>query len=131
MILGWTKSNFYLLGVDSSELAGFQLDMGSEALRRCFFFFYIFKILRRIFLGITKVHVPYDRVWRPDIILYNNAASDYSKSVLSTDIIVSYDGNVSWTMAGIFKSSCELDVRYYPFDYQVSGFVKAPTFVPI
>lgn len=65
------------------------------------------------------MHLPYETVWRPDIILYNNAASDYSKSVFSTHVIVSYDGNVSWTMAGIFKSSCELDVRYYPFDYQV------------
>ncbi|KAI1706895.1 neurotransmitter-gated ion-channel ligand binding domain-containing protein [Ditylenchus destructor] len=68
--------------------------------------------------GITKVHVPFDLIWLPDVILYNNAASEYAKSVMSTDVIVSYDGNISWTLAGIFKSSCGLDVRYYPFDFQ-------------
>uniref|UniRef100_A0A915EER4 Neurotransmitter-gated ion-channel ligand-binding domain-containing protein n=1 Tax=Ditylenchus dipsaci TaxID=166011 RepID=A0A915EER4_9BILA len=72
----------------------------------------------RLFDGITTVHIPFELLWRPDVILYNNAASEYTKSVMSTDIIVSYDGNVSWTMAGIFKSSCGLDVRYYPFDFQ-------------
>uniref|UniRef100_A0A914DPB9 Uncharacterized protein n=1 Tax=Acrobeloides nanus TaxID=290746 RepID=A0A914DPB9_9BILA len=37
---------------------------------------------------------------------------------MSTDVIISYDGNVTWSTAGIFKSSCQLDVRYYPFDHQ-------------
>uniref|UniRef100_A0A7E4VUT2 Neur_chan_LBD domain-containing protein n=1 Tax=Panagrellus redivivus TaxID=6233 RepID=A0A7E4VUT2_PANRE len=68
--------------------------------------------------NVTKMHIPYRKVWRPDIILYTNADSAYSKSVMSTDAVVSFDGNVSWTMAGIFKSSCKLDVRYYPFDEQ-------------
>ncbi|KAH7731108.1 CBN-ACR-21 protein [Aphelenchoides avenae] len=68
--------------------------------------------------NITRMHVPHENIWRPDIVLYNNAASNYVKSVMSTDALVNYDGNVSWTMAGIFRSSCGLDVRYYPFDFQ-------------
>jgi hypothetical protein len=56
--------------------------------------------------NLTKIHVPHDKIWKPDIVLYNNAASEYLKSVMSTDVVVSYDGNVSWTMAGIFQSSC-------------------------
>uniref|UniRef100_A0A914QNY0 Uncharacterized protein n=1 Tax=Panagrolaimus davidi TaxID=227884 RepID=A0A914QNY0_9BILA len=64
------------------------------------------------------MHIPYHKVWRPDIILYTNADSEYSKSVMSTDVIVTYDGNVTWSTAGIYKSSCHLDVRYYPFDQQ-------------
>ncbi|CAD5217217.1 unnamed protein product [Bursaphelenchus okinawaensis] len=70
------------------------------------------------FDNVTTIHIPFDKIWKPDIILYNNAADAYDKSVMSTDVIVSFDGNVSWTMAGIFQSSCGMDVRYYPFDSQ-------------
>ncbi|TKR57609.1 hypothetical protein L596_030288 [Steinernema carpocapsae] len=70
------------------------------------------------FDNLTRIHIPYERIWRPDIILYNNADSAYSKSVMSTDAVVNYEGNVTWSAAGIFKSSCPLDVRYYPFDFQ-------------
>uniref|UniRef100_A0AC34FI13 Uncharacterized protein n=1 Tax=Panagrolaimus sp. ES5 TaxID=591445 RepID=A0AC34FI13_9BILA len=70
------------------------------------------------FENITQMHIPYHKVWRPDIILYTNADSEYAKSVMSTDVIVTYDGNVTWSTAGIYKSSCHLDVRYYPFDQQ-------------
>ncbi|GMS87739.1 hypothetical protein PENTCL1PPCAC_9914, partial [Pristionchus entomophagus] len=72
----------------------------------------------RDFGNVTKIHIPYEKIWRPDIILYNNADSQYTKSVMSTDVVVSFLGNVTWASAAIFKSSCPLDVRYYPFDTQ-------------
>ncbi|CEF66727.1 Nicotinic acetylcholine receptor family and Neurotransmitter-gated ion-channel transmembrane domain and Neurotransmitter-gated ion-channel family and Neurotransmitter-gated ion-channel ligand-binding domain and Nicotinic acetylcholine-gated receptor, transmembrane domain-containing protein [Strongyloides ratti] len=68
--------------------------------------------------NITKIHIAFDKLWKPDIVLYNNADSEYTKSILSTDLIVDYQGNVTWISTGIFKSSCPLDVRYYPFDSQ-------------
>ncbi|MFH4973495.1 hypothetical protein AB6A40_000204 [Gnathostoma spinigerum] len=68
--------------------------------------------------NISSIHIPYQNVWRPDVILYNNADSHYKESVMSTDVLVDFRGNVSWTLAAIFKSSCPLDVRFYPFDYQ-------------
>lgn len=68
--------------------------------------------------NVTKIHIPHKKLWLPDIILYTNAESEYSKSLMSTDVIVKYDGNVTWSTAGIFKSSCQLNVRYYPFDTQ-------------
>ncbi|VDM49645.1 unnamed protein product [Toxocara canis] len=49
-----------------------------------------------------------------------NADAHYKESVMSTDVLVNFQGNVSWSAAGIFKSSCPLDVRYYPFDYQAT-----------
>lgn len=51
---------------------------------------------------------------------YFSADSHYKESVMSTDILVNSDGNVTWVAAAIFKSSCPLDVRYYPFDRQVN-----------
>ncbi|KAL3115765.1 hypothetical protein niasHT_007770 [Heterodera trifolii] len=66
--------------------------------------------------GIAKMKVPVEMIWKPDIILYNNAASEYLNEMTTAG--VTYDGNISLSMAGIFKSSCELDVRFYPFDFQ-------------
>ncbi|EYC06625.1 hypothetical protein Y032_0074g806 [Ancylostoma ceylanicum] len=72
----------------------------------------------RKFGNLTKIHIPHEKIWRPDVVLYNNADSQYTKSVMSTDIVVDYLGNVSWSAAAIFKSSCPLDVKHYPFDRQ-------------
>lgn len=39
-------------------------------------------------------------------------------SSISTNVIVTADGNVTWLSMVIFKSSCPIDVRYFPFDVQ-------------
>lgn len=38
---------------------------------------------------------------------------------MSTDVFITAGGNVTWLSAAIFKSSCQMDVQYYPFDAQV------------
>lgn len=35
-----------------------------------------------------------------------------------TKAVLRYDGKIQWTPPAIFKSSCEIDVRYFPFDQQ-------------
>lgn len=64
-----------------------------------------------------------DKIWRPDIILYNNADADqhYNSQLTSTNAIVSNEGNVTWLSSAIFKSSCEINVEYFPFDEQESN----------
>uniref|UniRef100_A0A0N4UE37 Neur_chan_LBD domain-containing protein n=1 Tax=Dracunculus medinensis TaxID=318479 RepID=A0A0N4UE37_DRAME len=52
------------------------------------------------------------------IVMFFSADSHYKDSIISTDVLVTFRGDISWAVAGIFKSSCPLDVRYYPFDYQ-------------
>jgi len=68
--------------------------------------------------GVSVVRIPYQRVWRPDIILYNNADAQYSTSMINTNVIVSNAGEVVWLSHGIFRSSCDIDVEFFPFDLQ-------------
>ncbi|XP_069114291.1 neuronal acetylcholine receptor subunit alpha-10-like [Argopecten irradians] len=68
--------------------------------------------------GIKVARIPYDSVWRPDIFLYNNADVSTYFSSISSNIIVTNDGNITWLSMVIFKSSCSINVRYFPFDEQ-------------
>ncbi|CAD6185689.1 unnamed protein product [Caenorhabditis auriculariae] len=72
----------------------------------------------RLYGNVTRLHIPSEKIWKPDIILYNNADAQYMKSVMSTDVIVDYLGNIRWPLSAIFTSSCPLDVKHYPFDRQ-------------
>ncbi|CAF4051289.1 unnamed protein product [Rotaria sordida] len=47
-----------------------------------------------------------------------NADNLASLSQISTNVMVSSDGMVTWLSTGIFRSSCSIDVRYFPFDEQ-------------
>ena len=40
------------------------------------------------------------------------------KSSISTNVIVTSDGNVTWLSMMIFRSSCAIEVKYFPFDEQ-------------
>uniref|UniRef100_A0A7I4Y174 Ligand-gated ion channel 4 n=3 Tax=Trichostrongylidae TaxID=6315 RepID=A0A7I4Y174_HAECO len=68
--------------------------------------------------GIKTIYIPYRRLWKPDIILVNNAIREYHASLVSTDIMVTSNGNVTWLFSALFRSSCPIRVRYYPFDDQ-------------
>ncbi|XP_037078517.1 acetylcholine receptor subunit alpha-like isoform X2 [Pollicipes pollicipes] len=67
--------------------------------------------------GVTMLHVPSDHIWRPDIVLYNNADGNFEVT-LATKATLYYDGKVEWKPPAIYKSSCEIDVEYFPFDEQ-------------
>uniref|UniRef100_A0A0N7ZBQ0 Neurotransmitter-gated ion-channel ligand-binding domain-containing protein n=1 Tax=Scylla olivacea TaxID=85551 RepID=A0A0N7ZBQ0_SCYOL len=70
------------------------------------------------FGNIQVIRLPAEKLWKPDIILYNNADSQYNNAILSTNIIVTSDGNVTWLSSAIFRSSCSINVEYFPFDEQ-------------
>ncbi|XP_068124214.1 neuronal acetylcholine receptor subunit alpha-9 [Hyperolius riggenbachi] len=56
-------------------------------------------------------------VWRPDIVLYNKADDEFSEPV-NTNVVLHYDGKITWDSPAITKSSCVVDVSYFPFDDQ-------------
>ncbi|NP_001103397.1 acetylcholine receptor subunit alpha-like 2 [Bombyx mandarina] len=67
--------------------------------------------------GVRELYVPSEHIWLPDIVLYNNADGEYVVTTM-TKAVLHHNGKVLWTPPAIFKSSCEIDVRYFPFDQQ-------------
>ncbi|KAM9817564.1 neuronal acetylcholine receptor subunit beta-4 [Neosynchiropus ocellatus] len=67
--------------------------------------------------GIKKLCIPSRHIWLPDIVLYNNADGIYEVTVF-THAIVRYSGSVYWLPPAIYKSSCKIEVKHFPFDQQ-------------
>lgn len=49
--------------------------------------------------------------------IFCSADGEYVVTTM-TKAVLSHTGKVLWTPPAIFKSSCEIDVRYFPFDQQ-------------
>jgi len=58
----------------------------------------------------------------PDIVLFNNADGNYEASYKPNILLYGDMGenetNIMWIPPAIYKSSCTIDVRYFPFDEQ-------------
>uniref|UniRef100_UPI00398EF685 neuronal acetylcholine receptor subunit beta-3-like n=1 Tax=Pristiophorus japonicus TaxID=55135 RepID=UPI00398EF685 len=67
--------------------------------------------------GINTIRVPSASIWLPDIVLYENADGRFESSLM-TKAIVKYNGTVRWTPPASYKSSCTIDVTFFPFDKQ-------------
>merc|ERR1712004_477105 len=61
--------------------------------------------------------LPPDKVWKPDIVLFNNADGNYEVRYKS-NVLIYPDGEVLWIPPAIYQSSCTIDVTYFPFDQQ-------------
>nr|XP_021137352.1 neuronal acetylcholine receptor subunit beta-3 isoform X2 [Columba livia] len=67
--------------------------------------------------GITAIRVPSESLWLPDIVLFENADGRFEGSLM-TKVIVKYNGVVTWMPPASYKSSCTMDVTFFPFDRQ-------------
>ncbi|KAJ1205343.1 hypothetical protein NDU88_000778 [Pleurodeles waltl] len=67
--------------------------------------------------GIEFFRVPAEKIWRPDIVLYNNAVGAFQVEG-KTKALLKYDGMITWTPPAIFRSSCPMDITFFPFDHQ-------------
>ena len=54
----------------------------------------------------------------PDIVLYNSA-DDYNKGFMQSKAMVKPGGFVFWPLPVKLRSSCKIDVTYFPFDDQI------------
>ncbi|KAM7424512.1 hypothetical protein PAMA_000721 [Pampus argenteus] len=67
--------------------------------------------------GVTAVRLPDHLIWRPDILLFNSADERYEPT-FRTNIVVKSSGSCTYIRPGILKSTCHIDIRWFPFDIQ-------------
>ncbi|XP_023652717.1 neuronal acetylcholine receptor subunit alpha-7-like isoform X1 [Paramormyrops kingsleyae] len=67
--------------------------------------------------GVATVRFPDSLIWRPDILLYNSADERFD-ATFHTNILVNSSGYCQYMPPGIFRSTCYIDVRWFPFDVQ-------------
>uniref|UniRef100_A0A8C6SEA0 Si:ch211-39a7.1 n=1 Tax=Neogobius melanostomus TaxID=47308 RepID=A0A8C6SEA0_9GOBI len=67
--------------------------------------------------GVKNLRFSHDQIWTPDILLYNSADDDFD-STFKTNILVNSSGYAKYLPPGIFMSTCNVDVRWFPFDIQ-------------
>lgn len=62
--------------------------------------------------------ISYELFWTPEIYL-TNAADDKKKYQFKPSNVLLYQGGfVAWVPPAIFKSSCSIQVKYFPYDFQ-------------
>ncbi|XP_072038542.1 neuronal acetylcholine receptor subunit alpha-7-like isoform X2 [Amphiura filiformis] len=70
-----------------------------------------------IYKAIPAVRIPPTRIWHPDILMYNSA-DDRFDATFHANIVVYSNGDCLWVPPGLLKSTCTIDVAYFPFDEQ-------------
>ncbi|CAF1236098.1 unnamed protein product [Rotaria magnacalcarata] len=70
------------------------------------------------FNGLTTLRLPCSKIWLPDIVLYNSA-DDYTQGYYQSKAMVDNNGHVFWPPPAKFRSSCKIDVTFFPFDDQL------------
>lgn len=67
--------------------------------------------------GVDEIRIPSKKLWTPDIKLYNYADSRLEEH-RDALLVVPHTGVILWMPQAIYRSSCEIDVRTFPFDVQ-------------
>ncbi|XP_028834136.1 cholinergic receptor, nicotinic, beta 1 (muscle) like isoform X3 [Denticeps clupeoides] len=67
--------------------------------------------------NIDVLRIPPTKVWRPDVYLINNNDGQFDVA-LYVNVLVSHTGDVTWLPPAIYRSSCSIEVAYFPFDWQ-------------
>uniref|UniRef100_A0A673C5T3 Acetylcholine receptor subunit gamma-like n=1 Tax=Sphaeramia orbicularis TaxID=375764 RepID=A0A673C5T3_9TELE len=69
------------------------------------------------YYGIDIIRVPSTTVWLPDIVLDNNIDGKFDVAYYANVLI--YDsGWMYWLPPAIYRSTCAIEITYFPFDYQ-------------
>lgn len=93
------------------------------------------------FGGVKDLRIPPHRIWKPDVLMYNRwgsrdkrihfEASEFSlltklfssadegfDGTYPTNVVVRNNGSCLYVPPGIFKSTCKIDITWFPFDDQ-------------
>ncbi|XP_003456851.2 acetylcholine receptor subunit epsilon [Oreochromis niloticus] len=69
------------------------------------------------YYGIEVIRVPCKTVWLPDIVLENNIDGKFDVAYYA-NVLISSDGGIYWLPPAIYRSTCAIEITYFPFDYQ-------------
>ncbi|KAJ1071413.1 hypothetical protein K5549_001705 [Capra hircus] len=69
------------------------------------------------FGGVETLRVPSELVWLPEIVLENNIDGQFGVAY-EANVLISEGGYVSWLPPAIYRSTCAVEVTYFPFDWQ-------------
>uniref|UniRef100_A0A3Q4BMD3 Uncharacterized protein n=1 Tax=Mola mola TaxID=94237 RepID=A0A3Q4BMD3_MOLML len=69
------------------------------------------------YYGITIIRIPSKTVWLPDIVLENNIDGKFDVAYYA-NVLISSNGWISWLPPAIYRSTCAIEITYFPFDYQ-------------
>ncbi|KAK2494741.1 hypothetical protein MC885_006088 [Smutsia gigantea] len=69
------------------------------------------------FGGIETLRVPSELVWLPEIVLENNIDGQFGVAY-DANVLVDEGGYVRWLPPAIYRSTCAIEVTYFPFDWQ-------------
>ncbi|XP_075433805.1 LOW QUALITY PROTEIN: acetylcholine receptor subunit epsilon [Ascaphus truei] len=67
--------------------------------------------------GIEILRIPFHMVWLPDIVLENNIDGKFDVAYYA-NVLVYATGDMYWLPPAIFRSTCSIEVTYFPFDWQ-------------
>uniref|UniRef100_A0AAY4AQY1 Acetylcholine receptor subunit delta n=1 Tax=Denticeps clupeoides TaxID=299321 RepID=A0AAY4AQY1_9TELE len=70
-----------------------------------------------LFDDIPVLRLPPSMVWLPEIVLENNNDAQFQVAYYC-NVLIYPDGYVYWLPPAIFRSSCTINVNYFPFDWQ-------------
>ena len=66
---------------------------------------------------IEDIRIPPSKIWMPDVFLYNSADEAFD-ATFPTNVVVTNEGNCLYVPPGIFKTTCKMDMTWFPFDDQ-------------
>ncbi|XP_068691257.1 neuronal acetylcholine receptor subunit alpha-2-like [Montipora foliosa] len=75
--------------------------------------------------GLRSINVNPDSVWKPDIFLHNNVNEEGNHGeqyLFNTKVILDSNGTATWLSPNFIKTSCKINVKYFPWDTQTCEF---------
>ncbi|XP_058446829.1 neuronal acetylcholine receptor subunit alpha-7 isoform X2 [Malaya genurostris] len=67
--------------------------------------------------GVRDLRITPNKLWKPDVLMYNSADEGFD-GTYHTNIVVKHNGSCLYVPPGIFKSTCKIDITWFPFDDQ-------------
>ncbi|KAL3313355.1 hypothetical protein Ciccas_008044, partial [Cichlidogyrus casuarinus] len=71
--------------------------------------------------NLTSIIDKPDNIWMPDIVLFSSADSKFDQMFKSM-VVIQNDSQVQWMPPSFVRSSCQMHIRWFPFDDQVCEF---------